>query len=251
MEISGSCKRWYIGSTKSPNWAWTKRSSNWEGRILFLTRRPYALLRFPHFCLRWTPVFGYAYAVLTLSLWMTFCAQTRSGSLRTRLFCLQQDSASRRFGRRRWRRGAWASSFQSEVLPSAFCDIDNNIFFVKTSWMDSTTRGLCRASNCSNGFSLGGIVGKWVGKWSTRQLGLTHALRIPYAFLTQITDHWTKTGKIEGTTQTRDAYDWDNRMANLPHSATAIVAFVSLSLRLFATEGRNGKQSQIENTVSN
>ena len=165
-------------------WAWTKRSSNWEGRILFLTRRPYALLRFPHFCLRWTPVFGYAYAVLTLSLWMTFCAQTRSGSLRTRLFCLQQDSASRRLGRRRWRRGAWASSFQSEVLPSAFCDIDNNIFFVKTSWMDSTTRGLCRASNCSNGFSLGGIVGKWVGKWSTRQLGLTHALRIPYA------NHW-------------------------------------------------------------
>ena len=78
----------------------------------------------------------------------------------------------------------------------------------------------------------------------------------PYACLTHslrksLTIRWTKTGKIEGTTQTRDAYDWDNRMANLPHSATAIVAFVSLSLRLFATEGRNGKQSQIENTVSN
>ena len=60
----------------------------------------------------------------------------------------------------------------------------------------------------------------------------------PYAYLTHslrksLTIRWTKTGKIEGTTQTRDAYDWDNRMANLPLP----FAFVSLSLRLFATEG--------------
>ena len=65
-------------------------------------------------------------------------------------------------------------------------------YFVKTSWMDSTTPGLCRASNCSNGFSLGGIVGKWVGKWSTRQLGLTHTLRIPYA------NHWPYVGQKLG-----------------------------------------------------
>ena len=67
-------------------WACTKRSSNCEGRMLFLTRGPYALLRFPQFCLREIPVFGYAYAVLTRSLWIRFCVQTCSGSLRTRLF---------------------------------------------------------------------------------------------------------------------------------------------------------------------
>ena len=72
--------------TTNPLWACTKRSSNCEGRMLFLTRGPYALLRFPQFCLREIPVFGYAYAVLTRSLWIRFCAQTCSGSLRTRFF---------------------------------------------------------------------------------------------------------------------------------------------------------------------
>ena len=69
-------------------WACTKRSSNCEGHMLFLTRGPYALLRFPQFCLREIPVFGYAYAVLTRSLWIRFCAQTCSGSLRKRLFSI-------------------------------------------------------------------------------------------------------------------------------------------------------------------
>ena len=37
-------------------------------------------------------------------------------------------------------------------------------------------------------FSLGGIVGKWLGKWSRRQLGLTHALR------KSLTMHWENWG---------------------------------------------------------
>ena len=67
-------------------------------------------------------------------------------------------------------------------------------WFVPLSWLSAekllAKRGvavfssrLCLASNCRNGFSLGGIVGKWMGRWSRRQLGLTHALRIPYAWL--------------------------------------------------------------------
>ena len=76
----------YIYIFTKYNWACTKRSSNCEGRMLFLTRGPYALLRFPQFCLREILVFGYAYAVLTRSLWIRFCAQTCSGSLRTRFF---------------------------------------------------------------------------------------------------------------------------------------------------------------------
>ena len=203
---------------------------NWEGRILFLTRRPYALLRFPHFCLRWTPVFGYAYAVLTLSLWMTFCAQTRSGSLRTRLFCLQQDSASRRFGRRRWRRGAWASSFQSEVLPSAFCDMDN-ILWKHHEWIPRLVAFV--ALPIAVMVSLWAAL--WANEWASGQRD-SWALRMPYAYLTHslrksLTIRWTKTGKIEGTTQTRDAYDWDNRMANLPLPLLHLWAWASVYLQ--------------------
>ena len=77
-----------------PIWACTKRSSNCEGRMLFLTRGPYALLRFPQFCLREIPVFRYAYAVLMRSLWIRICAQTCSGSLRTRLLFDSNASTS-------------------------------------------------------------------------------------------------------------------------------------------------------------
>ena len=45
--------------------AWTKRSSNSEGRMVVHARRLYACLCFPHFSLRISHVFGHAYADLS------------------------------------------------------------------------------------------------------------------------------------------------------------------------------------------
>ena len=228
------------GEVVSPKWAWTKRSSNWEGRILFLTRRPYALLRFPHFCLRWTPVFGYAYAVLTLSLWMTFCAQTRSGSLRTRLFCLQQDSA-RRFGQKRWRRGALASSFQSEVLPSAFCDMDN-ILWKHHEWIPRLLAFV--ALPIAVMVSLWAAL--WANEWASGQRD-SWALRIPYAFLTQITDHTLDKNWENWRNYSNKRCIWLGQPDGKSATAICICEPEPPSI----CNGRNEKQSQIENTVSN
>ena len=52
-------------------------------------RRPYQCLRFPHFSLRKTHVFGHAYADLTRRVGMTMFAQEHSGSLRTDLLSVE------------------------------------------------------------------------------------------------------------------------------------------------------------------
>ena len=67
----------------------------------------------------------------------------------------------------------------------------------------------------------GQVVNETVGPYAC----LTHTLR------KSLTIRWTKTGKIEGTTQTRDAYDWDNRMANLPLPLLHLWAWASVYLQ--------------------
>ena len=115
----------YILYTCPNMWALTKRSSNSEGRMVVHARRPYACLRFPHFSLRITHVFGHAYADLTRGVGMTMFAQEHSGSLRTDLFSLQHQSWSRRLGRRRRSRGGWRSIGcpQSVAVPPSLCGL--------------------------------------------------------------------------------------------------------------------------------
>ena len=149
--------------------ACTKRSSNCEGRMLFLTCGPYALLRFPQFCLREIPVFGYAYAVLTRSLWIRFCAQTCSGSLRTRLFREQCFNIRHLFSLRNAAHGEGLhiSSKHSRFFQLMGQQFVSGILFLQlTEGVDAFVLW-CYTSTALRdnifhyaGFSLGGIVGK-------------------------------------------------------------------------------------------
>ena len=144
-------------------WACTKRSSNWRlyafshaWTLRTLTLSTILLTRNPCLdmltrCLR--EVFGW-----------DFHAQRCSGTLRTRLFWLQQHPASSRFGRRRQRRWGCATSFQNEVLPSSL-------------------RGFVS-------LPIAGMVSLWAALWANEWAeGDSWALRMPYAFLTQIPNH--------------------------------------------------------------
>ena len=153
--------------------------------MLFLTRGPYALLRFPQFCLREIPVFGYAYAVLTRSLWMRFCCTNMQRELTHEAFLIAATLSEQKIRTRRRRRWACATSLQNEVLPSSL-------------------RGFVS-------LLIAGMVSLWAALWTNEWAngqGDSWALRMPYAYLTHslrksLTIHWDNWG----STQTKDASD--------------------------------------------
>ena len=112
-----------------------------EGCMLFLTRGPYALLRFPQFCLREIPVFGYAYAVLTRSLWMRFSCTKMQRDLTHEAFLIAATPSEQQIRTKKTKKMRMRNQLSKRGVA---------VFSSR----------LCLASNCRNGFSLGGIVGK-------------------------------------------------------------------------------------------